>query len=191
VNWGLMRKVASMWVLTLVFASVIASSMFAVLTAGFHPMTKPLSCGMVSTRLAAAEYLLVDNSASDMETLFASLDTNGDDLLDSDELEAHCPPLDKVFPGGEDADLTVDKFGDDDHMDKDGFLQFTCMSDTKMDHMFNKKCQPLCRSGYVPDGTLKCELDGDNEDDDGGFFLRTKYSGFTTCVPSQLECFSN
>jgi len=183
-----------MWVLTLVFASVIASSMFAVLTACFHPMTRPLDCGLVSAKLATAQNVLSPYAASDMEALFASLDSNGDEVLDSDELEAHCPPLHMLSNGD---DLTVEKFGrrrrrTPDEMDVDDFLTYTCMSDDKLDHMENTKCEPMCAQGFVPDDTLKCKLDGNNEivggPDAGGFVLKTKYDGFTTCVPSTHTC---
>jgi sodium-dependent phosphate transporter len=198
VNWRLMGKVGAMWVLTLVFASVISSSMFAILTASFHPMTKPLDCGMVSTKLGAAQNVAQNAAAgslytvSDVEQLFADLDTNNDDLLDSDELAARCPPLD-LLQNGE--DLTVEKFGrrrrrTPEEMDKDDFLQYTCMSDDKLEHMDNKQCEPLCASGFQPDDTLKCKLDGDHMTDDGAYIIRTMYSGFTTCVQSDHSCLS-
>jgi len=191
VNWRLMAKVGSMWVLTLLFASVIASSMFSILTAAFHPMTMPLSCGMVSTKLGAASNVLTGNSADDMQALFANLDTNGDDLLDTAELSARCPPLDTLSNSD---DLTVEKFGRRrraaENMDLDDFLQYTCMSSNKLDHMENTKCEPLCMPNYAPDDTLKCKLDPVNEVD-GAFVLRTMYSGFTTCVPSTHSCTTN
>merc|ERR1711865_1070204 len=63
VNWRLMGKVASMWVLTLAFASIISSSMYGVLVAAFHPMSKPLSCGLVQTKLGQIDqvYSGLDN----------------------------------------------------------------------------------------------------------------------------------
>jgi len=189
VNWRLMAKVGSMWVLTLVFASVIASSMFAVLTAAFHPMTMPLNCGLISNKLAAAHFTTLANSASDMEDLFAELDSNSDDLLTTEELAARCPPLDMLSNG---EDLTVEVYGRRrraaEDMDLDDFLAYTCMSSDKLDHMENKKCEPLCQTGYAPDGALKCKLDSENEANDGGFVLRTQYEGFTTCVQRAHAC---
>lgn len=189
VNWKLMSKVGSMWVLTLLFASVIASSMFAILTAAFHPMTKPLSCGLISTKLATATNVRTNYAQADIEQLFATLDANGDDLLDDDELQAHCPPLNKLAND----DVTVEKFGrrrrrTPEELELDDFLEYTCMSNDKLDHMEQTKCEPLCAPGFVRDDTLKCKLDSDNEDDDGAFVLRTKYSGFGNCVPHGLTC---
>lgn len=188
VNWKLMGKVASMWVLTLAFASIISSSMYAVLVGAFHPMARPLSCGLVQNKLAQANNVL-DYSSTDMEDLFSRLDSNGDDKLDSDELASNCPPL-HMLRNAE--DLTVEKFGRrrraPEDMDKDDFLQYTCMSADKLDHMENTKCEPQCRTGYVADDTLKCKLDGNTMKEDGGFMLQTTYSGFTHCVPHQLEC---
>lgn len=203
VNWKLMAKVGSMWVLTLVFASVISSSMYAILTAGFHPMTKPLDCGLVSLKLGAAQNVMLDSSAlyeaSDMEQLFATLDTNNDDFLDTDELEARCPPLHLTSNTEVDEEgnreLTVEKYGRRrraaESMDIDDFLTYTCMSDDKLEHMANKQCEPLCANGYRPDDTLKCKLDGDNMAADGGFILQTKYSGFSTCVQSSHACLTS
>jgi len=187
VNWKLMGKIGSMWVLTLAFASVISSSMFAVLTAAYHPMTRPLQCNRVETRFDAADMYV----ASDMESLFDTLDANGDDLLDSSELRANCPSLE--FLPNEDADVTVEKFGrrrrrTPEDMDKDDFLQYSCMSESTLDHMSNKKCVPQCRAGYKADDVLQCELSGENEAFDatgtnlGGFVLQTRYKGFTQCV---------
>jgi len=191
VNWRLMAKVGSMWVLTLVFASVIASSMFAVLTAAFHPMTMPLNCGLISTKLDAADHTLLANSASDMEVLFAQLDSDGDELLTTDELAERCPPLDMLSDGEE---LTVEVYGrrrrrTPEDMDLDDFLAYTCMSADKMDHMENNKCEPLCQTGYAPDEPLKCKLHPVTETPESGFALRTTYEGsFTTCVPRTHSC---
>jgi len=192
VNWRLMGKVGTMWVLTLAFASVISSSMYAILTASFHPMTKPLDCGLISTKLGAAQNVLGAGGyvASDVEDLFATLDTDGDDLLTSEELAAHCPPLD-LMKNGE--DLTVEKFGrrrrrSPENIDVDDFLQYTCMTSDKLEHMDNKQCEPLCAPNFEPDDTLKCSLDGDHTTADGGFIIQTKYSGFTTCVRSTHSC---
>jgi len=140
--------------------------------------------------LGSAQNVL-EYTASDVEQLFASLDTNNDDLLDSDELAANCPPLD-MLSGGE--DLTVEKFGrrrrrTPEEIELEDFLEYTCMKFDKLDHMMNTKCEPLCANGYIPDDTLKCKLDGNDMTDDGGFILTTKYSGFTTCVPHNHECF--
>lgn len=196
VNWRLMGKVGAMWVLTLVFASIISSSMFGILTAGFHPMTKPLDCGLVSIKLGAATNVLTENNqlytTSHVEQLFNELDTNNDDLLDDDELAAHCPPLD-VLRNGE--DLTTEKFGrrrrrTPEEIDLDDFTRYACLEDDKMEHMDNKQCEPLCAAGYEPDDTLKCKLDGDHSQADGAFIIQTKYSGFTTCVQSTHSCVS-
>lgn len=193
-----MGKVASMWVLTLAFASIISSSMYGVLVAVFHPMSKPLSCGFVQNQLAQVGqvYSGLDsglqqayNDSTDMEEMFARLDSNGDDKLDSAELESNCPPLNMLRNSN---DVTVEAFGRRrraaEDMDKDDFLRYTCMSADKLDHMENTECQPQCRPGYVADNTLKCKLAEDSETDEGGFILHTEYSGFTQCVPHQLEC---
>jgi len=185
VNWRLMGKVGSMWVLTLAFASIISSSMFAVLTAGFHPMTKPLDCGLISTKLTSAQNVLNGAYSTDhVEQLFEELDTNDDGELTTEELDARCPPLGTLRNGD---DLTVEKFGrrrrrTPEEMDLDDFMTYSCLSSAKLDHMENTQCEPLCAGGYVPDGTLKCKLDGNNEDDFGSYILRTVYSGFTTCI---------
>jgi len=189
VNWRLMGKVASMWVLTLAFASIISSSMYAILVASFHPMTKPLSCGLVQNKLARANFTL-QYSAADMENKFAELDRNSDELLDSAELALNCPPLNMLRNG---EDLTVEKFGrrrrrTPEEMTKEDFLEYTCMSADKLDHMVNTKCEPQCRDGYVADDTLKCKLQSSSMTTDGGFILRTTYSGFDHCVPHQLQC---
>jgi len=189
VNWRLMSKVGSMWVLTLAFASIIASSMYAVLTAAFHPMTKPLSCGLISTKLASVTNLRTDYTSSDIVQLFESLDTDGDALLTDAELQAHCPPLHRLSND----DVTVEKYGrrrrrTPEELELDDFLEYTCMSSEKLDHMENTKCEPLCAPGFVRDDTLKCKLDGVNEDADGGFVLKTKYSGFGSCVEHSFTC---
>lgn len=189
VNWRLMGKVASMWVLTLAFASIISSSMYAVMVAAFHPMAAPLSCGLVQNKLARANYVL-DYSAADMENKFAQLDTNADKLLDSAELASNCPPLNMLRNS---EDLTVEKYGRrrrriPEDMTKEDFLQYTCMSADKLDHMENTKCEPQCMENYVADDALKCNLDGNSETEDGGFILRTVYSGFDHCVPHHREC---
>lgn len=167
-------------------------------------MTKPLDCGMLSTRFDAAQNVLETGgyAASDAEALFASLDSDGDELLTTDELAAHCPPLDVLGGAGrlpqdhDDADLTVEKFGrrrrrTPEDMDLDDFLQYTCMSSDKLEHMDNKQCEPLCAAGFEVDGTLKCKLDGDHTTPDGGFIIQTLYSGFTTCVQSTHSCVGN
>jgi len=74
------------------------------------------------------------------------------------------------------------------------FLEFTCTSTDKLDHMMNTQCQPMCPDGYVPNRVLKCNLDGENEvggtgPDAGGFILKTEYSGFTGCVLRELHDF--
>lgn len=199
VNWKLFGKIGSMWVLTLAFASIIASSMFAVLTAAFHPMSKPLNCPLLSNKLSSATDMGTLSTASDMEALFAQLDVNNDDLLDTDELAARC--LDQLAWDGEgdEADVTVEKFGrrrrrTPEDMDVDDFLDFTCTSTDNLDHMMHKQCQPMCPDGYVPNRVLKCKLDGENEvggtgPDAGGFILKTEYSGFTHCVLRELHDF--
>merc|ERR1711865_1195024 len=125
VNWRLMSKVGSMWVLTLAFASIIASSMYAVLTAAFHPMTKPLLCARISDALgspglvsagvtnsimASSESATSMYTTTDVKALFIILDTNNDDLLDDDELASHCPPL-NLMGDPDDEVLAVEQFG--------------------------------------------------------------------------------
>ena len=157
-------------------------------------MTKPLNCGLVSVKLGNVPNVLLSSgelyTASDVELLFADLDTNNDDLLDTDELAARCPPLDLLPTLDDDGefDLTVAKFGSDDVMDIDDFKVYTCMSEDKLEHMDNKQCYPLCASNYVPDDTLKCKLEVNNMKTDGGYILQTSYSGFTTCVLSSHSC---
>lgn len=204
VNWKLMGKVGAMWVLTLAFASIIASSMFAVLTASFHPMTKPLQCGRVSEHLGGTgvSNVLTAGSVntlyttSEVEALFNALDTNDDDLLTDDELAAPCPPLNLMGSqddAEDDRDLVVEKFGrrrrrTPEDMDLDDFINMACLTDDKMEHMENKQCMPLCADGYVADDTMKCKLDGNHEKPDGGYIIQTKYSGFSTCVASTHSC---
>jgi len=211
VNWPLMGKVASMWVLTLAFASIISSSMFAILTAAFHPMTKPLHCARLGEYLGApvphgdsrtlsgtAENNVLASvadsnalyGATEVEALFALLDADGDDLLTDDELKVPCPPLNLM---GDGEDLVVEKFGrrrrrTPEEMDLDDFLQMACMSDDRLEHMDNKQCMPLCAAGYAPDDTLKCKLDGNHEHSDGSYVIQTKHSGFGACVPSTHAC---
>jgi len=163
--------------------------MYAVMVAAFHPMAAPLSCGLVQNKLARANYVL-DYSAADMENKFAQLDTNADKLLDSAELASNCPPLNMLRNS---EDLTVEKYGRrrrriPEDMTKEDFLQYTCMSADKLDHMENTKCEPQCMENYVADDALKCNLDGNSETEDGGFILRTVYSGFDHCVPHHREC---
>lgn len=162
-------------------------------------MVKPLDCGLVSIKLGAADNVRsagTDNTAlyssSDAEALFALLDTDNDDLLTDDELAENCPPL-NVMKNGE--DLTVEKFGrrrrrTPEEMDLDDFLQYTCMSSDKLEHMDNKQCEPLCAPNFEADRTLKCKLDGSHTTADGGFILTTMYDGFTTCVPSTHACWA-
>jgi len=196
VNWKLMGRVGLMWVLTLVFACVISSSMFGMLTAGFHPMTKPLDCGLLDVKLGGADLHVAQQGvnalydASDARDLFAQLDADNDDLLTDDELAAHCPPLNMMANG---EDLTVEKFGrrrrrTPEEMDVEDFLQYTCMSSDKLEHMDNKQCEPLCQPGYQPDDTLKCKLDGNHATADGGYIIQTIYSGFQQCVPMTATC---
>jgi sodium-dependent phosphate transporter len=207
VNWKLMGKVGTMWVLTLAFASIISSSMFAVLTAAFHPMTKPLSCGRVSEHLGGADVSHVLSSSSpnslyttaEVENLFNALDTNNDDLLDDDELAEHCPPLNLMGSPADDEDdrdLAVEKFGrrrrrTPEEMDLDDFIQMACLADDALEHMDNKQCMPLCAAGYEPDDTMKCKLDGNHEKANGGFIIQTQYSGFSTCVQSSHSCLTS
>merc|ERR1712127_568635 len=203
VNWRLMGKVASMWVLTLAFASIISSSMFAVLTAAFHPMTKPLQCARISDTLGSpglvsvgvTNYILPSVASpnslyttTEVEALFELLDTNNDDLLDDDELATACPPLNLMGDGEE---LRVEKFGrrrrrTPEDMDVDDFIQMACLSEDNLDHMDNKQCMPLCADGYYPDDTLKCKLDGNNEHADGSYMIQTIHWIHVVCAEHSL-----
>lgn len=183
VNWKLMGKVFAMWVLTLVFAAIVASSFFGFLTAGYHPMSQALDCGPLSQALADRGNIAV-YTENDMKALFAQLDTNNDGELLSDELEA--AGLDMTVDG---EDLVVEKYGrrrrrTPDEMDEDDFLAYTCMGDSSLDHVNYKKCEPQCPSGTNTraNSDLKCKLIED-VDDSGGFRLSAVYSGFSGCEP--------
>jgi len=183
VNWKLMGKVFSMWVLTLVFAAIVASSFFGFLVSGFHPMSPALECGPVSQALVDLGNInsWTNYTEDDMKGMFALLDTNGDGELVSDELAAHDPPLDMTADG---EDKLVEKFGrrrrrTPEIMDEDDFLAYTCLKDSNLDHVNYKKCEPRCRSGRA-NSELKCKL-GEDVDDSGSFRLRAVYSGFSGC----------
>jgi len=134
-------------------------------------------------------------TTTDVKALFIILDTNNDDLLDDDELASHCPPL-NLMGDPDDEVLAVEQFGrrrrrTPEEMDVDDFIQMSCLSEDQLDHMDNKQCIPLCAQNYQPSDTLKCKLDGNNEQADGSYIIQTKHFGFTSCVQSTHSCLND
>jgi len=180
VNWKLMGKVAFMWVATLVFSGICSSAVFGFLSAAYHPMSKPLACGNIMNHISSKANVLSNVTKKDMQSLFASLDKDGDELLDSKELKAQ--GMDKTLAG----DAVVEKYGrrrrrTPTTISETDLLEFTCLDKKTLDHMFVTKCEPRCLPGFRANKDLSCKLSSGVTADQGGFMLTVSYSGFSAC----------
>jgi len=115
-----------------------------------------------------------------MQSLFASLDKDGDELLDSKELQAQ--GMDKTLAG----DAVVEKYGrrrrrTPTTISETDLLEFTCLNEKTLDHMFVTKCEPRCLPGFRANKDLSCKLSSGVTADQGGFMLTVSYSGFSGC----------
>jgi len=180
VNWKLMAKVIFMWVATLAFAGICSSAIFGFLSSAYHPMSKPPECGGIMDKISGLPNVWSNVSESDMKALFAEIDADGDEVVDSDELGAH--GLDKTLKD----DKVVEKYGrrrrrTPKTMTESDFLLFTCVKVDKLDHMMQTKCEPRCLPGFRANKDLSCKLSS-GANAEGGFALTAAYSGFTGCI---------
>jgi sodium-dependent phosphate transporter len=185
VNWKLMGKVFSMWVLTLVFAAVCSSAIFTVMASAYRPMTQALPCGKIQSHLSSlnvAGRAIADKAS--MKALFKTIDADGDSEIDSDELKKAADVSDMALDGKK---KLVEVYGrrrrrTPSTMTESDFLQYTCVSNDNLEHMHYTKCEPRCNSGLRADKELQCKLNPANTDSAGNFMIATYYSGFSNCV---------
>ncbi|CAE8689327.1 unnamed protein product [Polarella glacialis] len=179
VNWKIMAKVAAMWVLTLVFAAICASSIFGILVAIYQPQIEPLNCGLIARKIANVGNISTTATKDSQKARFKSYDSNGDGALDDGELKK--VGWNKNLKG----DKLVEKFGrrrrrTPKTMTEKDFLSFTCTSNDNLEHLLYKNCEPVCLDGFRANKELSCKIKP-AEDADGNFQLATYYSGFSAC----------
>ncbi|CAE8651152.1 unnamed protein product, partial [Polarella glacialis] len=181
VNWRIMAKVAVMWVMTLVFAAICASSVFGILVAIYQPQIEPMNCGPIAWKIGKVGNISTVATKDSQKVRFKSYDSNGDGELDNGELK-------KVgWNENLKGDKLVEKCGrrrrrTPKTMTEKDFLQFTCTSNDNLEHLLYTKCEPVCLDGFRANKELSCKINPAKQDADGNFQLATYYSGFSACV---------
>ncbi|CAE8651149.1 unnamed protein product [Polarella glacialis] len=181
VNWRIMAKVAVMWVMTLVFAAICASSVFGILVAIYQPQIEPMNCGPIAWKIGKVGNISTVATKDSQKARFKSYDSNGDGTLDDGELKK--VGWNKNLKG----DKLVEKFGrrrrrTPKTMTEKDFLHFSCTSNDKLEHLLYKNCEPVCLDGFRANKELSCKINPAAQDADGNFQLATYYSGFSACV---------
>ncbi|CAE8603685.1 unnamed protein product [Polarella glacialis] len=180
VNWRIMAKVGVMWVMTLVFAAICASSIFGILVAIYQPQIQPMNCGPIALKIGKVGNISTAATKDSQKARFKSYDSNGDGTLDDSELKK--VGWNKNIAG----DKLVEKFGrrrrrTPKTLTEKDFLQFTCTSKDSLEHLLYKNCEPVCLDGFRANKELSCKINPAKQDANGNFQLATYYSGFSAC----------
>ncbi|CAE8687204.1 unnamed protein product [Polarella glacialis] len=180
VNWKIMAKVGVMWVMTLMFAAICASSIFGILVAIYQPQIEPMNCGPIALKIGKVDNISTTATKSSQKARFKSYDSNGDGTLDDGELKK--VGWNKNLAG----DKLVEKFGrrrrrTPKTLSEKDFLQFTCTSNDNLEHLLYKNCEPVCLDGFRANKELSCKINPAKQDATGNFQLATAYSGFSAC----------
>ncbi|CAE8720793.1 unnamed protein product, partial [Polarella glacialis] len=184
VNWKIMAKVGVMWVMTLMFAAICASSIFGILVAIYQPQIEPMNCGPIALKIGKVDNISTTATKSSQKARFKSYDSNGDGTLDDGELKK--VGWNKNLAG----DKLVEKFGrrrrrTPKTLSEKDFLQFTCTSNDHLEHLLYKNCEPVCLDGFRANRELSCKINPAKQDATGNFQLATAYSGFSACGKSR------
>ncbi|KAF4651647.1 hypothetical protein FOL47_000259, partial [Perkinsus chesapeaki] len=123
VNWSLFLKIAGAWIFTLFFAGVTSSSIFGFLSAIYHPTLGDVICTSGQNFVNVYEGIPNVSPAytnGGIESVFSTIDLNGDGRLSLDELETAGMA---TTASGDDA-ITVYSADDNDYLTEEDWLSW-------------------------------------------------------------------